>query len=100
MIPARAFHRITVVSLPFAVYFHGSYVLNFKPLKYVVKFLSLLAAHCLLFTHSIAQTDSTKNFNDTAIAILEPLTLTAFGGAVNWKDAPVAVALINKTQLQ
>lgn len=68
--------------------------------KKLIKFFKVLLpfAFCLLPYALQAQTDSGKSINDTAI--LEPVTVTSFGGSVNWKDAPVAVALINKTQLQ
>ena len=45
-----------------------------------------------------AQTDSSKIIADTAT--LESVTVTAFGGSSKWKDAPAAIALLNKTQLQ
>ena len=62
--------------------------------------LSLLLLSFALFisNHSSAQPDSSKNITDTAI--LEPVIVTAFGGSPTWKDAPAALAIINKTDLQ
>src|SRR4051812_43640827 len=98
MTPAFVFQLVTVVSLTCAVSFHGSFGFKFKPAKRLTKQLLLLTVYCLLFTSLSAQTDSTKKFTDTSI--LEPVTVTAFGGSSNWKDAPAAVALINKNSLQ
>jgi iron complex outermembrane receptor protein len=74
-----------------------------KPEKTKIAFgvrflLSLLTFHLSLLPSLSAQTDSSKNFSDTAT--LKTVTVTAFGGSATWKDAPVALALINKTQLQ
>jgi iron complex outermembrane receptor protein len=74
---------------------------HFFKLKLPVKLIKAAAAftfYFLIFNSSFAQTDSAKKFTDTSI--LEPVTVTAFGGAATWKDAPVAVSLINKSQLQ
>jgi iron complex outermembrane receptor protein len=97
---------------PHAAYFHGSYGFNGISLKQIFKIFAPntfrrtpFALYLMPFTLFLlplaslyAQTDSTKNFTDTSI--LEPITVTAFGGAATWKDAPVSVALINTTQLQ
>lgn len=101
MIPAIVFYGI----VPSAS--GGTLVLNIvvmaasvslcKQTSKLLKCLLPFAFYLLPFA-SQAQTDSTKNLSDTAI--LEPVTVTSFGGAANWKDAPAAVALINKTQLQ
>lgn len=87
-----------VVSLTCAAYFHVSFGFKFVSTKRLIKPLLLLTVHSLLFTSLKAQTDSTKKFADTSI--LEPVTVTAFGGAANWKDVPAAIALINKNSLQ
>ncbi|MFT4154233.1 TonB-dependent receptor [Parafilimonas sp.] len=98
MKPAFKFQSGTVVSLPSAVYFHGSDGFKFKAVKYVLQLLTRFTS-CLLFQISAnAQTDSAAHFGDTAI--LEPITVTAFGGAAGWKDAPASVAVINQAQLQ
>ncbi len=61
-----------------------------------------MCSRLLLFTlfsfKLFAQTDSAKKISDTAT--LETVTVTAFGGAANWKDAPASLALINKGALQ
>ena len=59
-------------------------------------FIGIIAFLCC--NRLSAQADSLKNFNDTGT--LETVTVTAFGGAASWKDAPAALALISKTQLQ
>src|SRR5436190_10323942 len=61
------------------------------------KFLSFIFSF-FICNSLFAQNDSLKNFNDTAT--LETITVTAFGGASDWKDAPASLALISKTQLQ
>jgi iron complex outermembrane receptor protein len=69
-------------------------------IKYFSTYAGLiLFSWCFLLSCPLlAQTGSSKNFNDTAT--LKPVTVTAFGGSAKWKDAPVALALITKTQLQ
>ena len=52
----------------------------------------------LICLSGFAQIDSSKNFNDTAT--LETITVTAFGTSSKWKDAPAAVAIISKKELQ
>lgn len=107
MIQALVFQFSTVVSLPSAAYFYGSFgfkcrkpVLFFNPISVFTSLLRLIPyAFCLIpFTSLSAQTDSVKKFTDTSI--LEPFTVTAFSGAATWKDAPVSIAVINQTQLQ
>lgn len=61
-------------------------------------FFLLLIFFILFVGKASAQNDSTKNISDTAT--LEPVIITAFGGAANWKDAPATIAVISKTQLQ
>lgn len=94
MLQASSFQLSTVVLLPSAAYFHGSNGFKFKPLKWCSLF-----CFCLLFITSInAQSDSSGRYADTAI--LEPVIVTAFGGAANWKDAPATISVIGKQQLE
>ena len=78
--------------------FMASLVSNLKFYTKTLKAGSFFTFYFLLFTSSFAQTDSTRKFTDTAT--LETVTVTAFGGAANWIDAPATIALINKTELQ
>lgn len=61
-------------------------------------FSLIVSIYFLHIQSSFAQSDSVHSFLDTTI--LEPVTVTAFGGAINWKDAPATVSLIQKTALQ
>ncbi len=99
MIPAFVFYGIPPRRItPCAAYFHSGIGFKFKILSQAFKAVSFFTFYFLLFNYCSAQTDSTKKFADTSI--LEPVTVTAFGGAANWKDAPAAIALINKNSLQ
>lgn len=98
MKPAFVFQFSTVVSLPSAAYFYGSSCFNSGLAKYILRFSLFLIFFCLLSASIIAQTDSFKISSDTAI--LEPVTVTAFGGAANWKDAPASISIIGKPQLE
>src|SRR5690349_12904217 len=91
MIPATVFYSIVPCVATLVLYIIMAALVSRCKLR------SRLLRSFLPFA-SQAQTDSTKNLNDTAI--LEPVTVMSFGGSANWKDAPVSVALINKTQLQ
>ncbi len=93
IIPAFVFHSITIL---LSIFRHTPH--NFRLPPFAL-YLLIPFALCLLPLASLyAQADSVKIFTDTSI--LEPVTVTAFGGAATWKDAPAAVALINTTQLQ
>ncbi|MBV9960848.1 MAG: TonB-dependent receptor plug domain-containing protein, partial [Parafilimonas sp.] len=78
--------------------FIAAFKLKFKSPNQFVKPFLLLAAFSLQLTALQAQADSSKKFTDTST--LETVTVTAFGGARNWKDAPASIAIINKNQLQ
>jgi iron complex outermembrane receptor protein len=53
---------------------------------------------CFYYNSLFAQADSSKFNTDTAT--LKTVTVTAFGGSANWKEAPAALALVNRLQLQ
>jgi iron complex outermembrane receptor protein len=95
---ALVFQFSTVVSLPSAAYFYGSSCLNSRSAKYSLRFSLFFIFFCLMSASTSAQTDSAKRSADTAI--LEPVTVTAFGGAANWKDAPATISIIGKSQLE
>lgn len=96
MVPAFVIYGITVVSLTCAVFFYGtSFLYGFRSLIKKAGLLFLLFIFQSPFTFS--QTGSAKDSPDTSI--LEPVTVTAFGGTSKWKDAPAAVAIISKTRL-
>lgn len=62
---------------------------------------NLFIAICFFNIHPVlAQTGSTDSSFNSDTTILEPVTVTAFGGGTSWKDAPATVALIHKTELQ
>ncbi len=96
MIPAIVFYGIVSCVATLLLYvFIAALVSNSTAFYKKLKALSFL----LFFSFKLlGQTDSTKNFNDTAT--LETVTVIAFGGTRNWKDAPAAIVLINKNQLQ
>lgn len=99
MLQAIIFHSIVPCVATLLLYiFMAALGSRFKKPIYFSKLVFLLTFHLSLFTIANAQTDSTKKFSDTSI--LEPVTVTAFGGAKNWTDAPAAIALINKNSLQ
>lgn len=98
MKPAFVFQLNTVVSLPAAAYFYGSRRLKFRPVKCTLQLSLFFTFLCMLAVSASGQIDSSKIHADTAI--LETVTVTAFGGAANWKDAPATISIIGKPQLE
>ncbi len=99
MIPAIVLYGIVPCVATLLLYiFMASSVSNSKHSHNKLRATLFFLFFFFISFNLLAQTDSTKKFTDTSI--LEPVTVTAFGGAATWKDAPVAVALINNYQLQ
>src|SRR5580765_6376524 len=59
---------------------------------------SIILSYFLLPGNAVAQSDSLTRSSDTAT--LASVTVTAFGIPAKWKDAPAAIAVLDKKQLQ